>query len=73
MARDLSHGVVFGAVTELLPDSKFRVALNGGKEVICYLAGKLKVNKIRILLGDRVSVVLDPYGGKATNRIIRRG
>lgn len=63
---------VHGVVSEHLPDSKFRVELEGGREVLCYLSGKMKVNHVKVLLGDRVSVILDPYGGKATNRIVRR-
>lgn len=42
------------------------------REIMAYTAGKLKLHKIRILVGDRVRVELDPYGGKATNRIIFR-
>jgi translation initiation factor IF-1 len=64
---------VIGMVTEMLPDLKYRVLLEGSeREVICYTAGKLKLHKIRILVGDKVRVILDPYKGKATNRIIRR-
>jgi translation initiation factor IF-1 len=69
MANDIQRGQVI----EVLPDTKYRVELEGGREVICYLAGKMKLNKIRVLIGDRVQVVVDPYGGKVTNRIVRRG
>ena len=63
-----------GSVTEVLPSNLYRVQLDGedAKSVICYLAGKMKLNHIRVLIGDRVTVVLDKYGGKATNRITRR-
>ena len=44
----------------------------GDKEVICYLSGKMKVNKIKVLVGDTVEIILDKYGGRATNRITRR-
>jgi len=62
---------VVGEVTEILPNLMYRVALEG-KEIIAYCSGKMKVNKIKILLGDYVNVELDPYGGKTTNRIIKR-
>jgi translation initiation factor IF-1 len=61
-----------GQVTEVLPDLKYRVTLADGREILAYLAGKLKLHKIRVLVGDTVDVVLDPYGGKTTNRITRR-
>lgn len=66
-----TNDTVVGTVEEVLPDLKYRVIV-GEREYICYLAGKMKLNKIRVLLGDKVEVVLDPYGGKASNRIVRR-
>lgn len=63
---------VLGTVTEILPDLKARVELENGDTVICYQAGKIKKNKIRICIGDKVYVVLDPYKGHATNRIVWR-
>ncbi|MEK7501574.1 MAG: translation initiation factor IF-1 [Patescibacteria group bacterium] len=60
-----------GIVQEALPDTLFRVELTETKEVIlAYLAGKMKMNRIRVLVGDKVELELDPYGGKA--RIVRR-
>ncbi len=61
-----------GIVVECLPAALYRVDFGDGKEKLCYLAGKMKFNHIRVLVGDSVDVVLDPYGGKATNRIIKR-
>lgn len=66
---------VFGVVEEVLPNSLYRVKLKSGafdREVIAYLAGKLKLNHVRVVIGDEVEVVLDPHGGKATNRIVWR-
>lgn len=63
---------VVGVVVEILPAALYRVQLEDKREKLCYLAGKMKLNHIRVLLGDEVDVVLDPYGGKATNRIIAR-
>ena len=60
-----------GTVVEALPNTLFRVELSDTKEVIlAYLAGKMRMNRIRVLIGDRVEMELDPYGGKA--RITRR-
>ncbi|MEK7200603.1 MAG: translation initiation factor IF-1 [Patescibacteria group bacterium] len=60
-----------GVVTEALPNAFFRVKLvKEEKEVLAYLSGKMRLNKIKVLIGDSVEVVLDPYGGKG--RIVRR-
>lgn len=59
-----------GYVTEALPNTMFRVD-SGGKEVLTYLSGKMRMNRIKVLVGDRVEFVVDPYGGKG--RIVRRG
>ena len=60
-----------GIVVELLPNTLFRVTLEEtNEEVLAYLAGKMKINRIKILVGDKVSLVLDKYGGKA--RIVKR-
>jgi translation initiation factor IF-1 len=48
-----------GQVTEILPDLKYRVALDDGREILAYLAGKMKLHKIKVLVGDTVDVVLD--------------
>jgi translation initiation factor IF-1 len=61
---------VLGTVIESLPNALFRVALDGGEEILAYLAGKMRLHRIRVLVGDKVSMVLDPYGGRA--RIVRR-
>lgn len=60
-----------GRVIEALPAALFRVKFDDGSgDLICFLKGKIKVFKIKILVGDKVLVELDPYGGKG--RIIRR-
>lgn len=58
-----------GMVTEALPNTMFRVEING-EEVLSYLAGKMRMYRIKVLVGDKVEVIIDPYGGKG--RIIRR-
>jgi translation initiation factor IF-1 len=50
-----------GVVTEVLPDRNYRVMLENGHEILAYAAGKMSKFKIRVLEGDRVSVVLSPY------------
>lgn len=59
-----------GVVDEALPNTLFRVKLEGGETVLAYLAGKMRLHRIKVLVGDRVEVRLDPYGGRA--RVIRR-
>ena len=62
--------VVDGRVVEALPSTLFKVLTSNGKEVLSYLGGRMRVHKIKVLVGDRVSVQIDPYGGKG--RIIKR-
>ncbi|HTY03653.1 MAG TPA: translation initiation factor IF-1 [Rhodocyclaceae bacterium] len=50
-----------GVVMEVLPDSRFRVTLDNGHDLIAYSAGKMRKHHIRILAGDRVSLELSPY------------
>ena len=50
-----------GLVQEVLPDTRFRVALDNGHVIIAYMAGKMRKHRIRILAGDKVSIELTPY------------
>jgi translation initiation factor IF-1 len=50
-----------GVVNEVLPDTRFRVGLENGHDIIAYMAGKMRKHRIRILAGDRVSIELTPY------------
>jgi translation initiation factor IF-1 len=59
-----------GRVTEALPATLFRIKTAAGKEVLSYLGGKMRIHKIKVLVGDKVLVELDPYGGKG--RIVKR-
>ena len=70
-----------GVVTEALPNTLFRVKIeakemneegdeDGKKEILAYLSGKMRMHRIKVLIGDAVEVVLDPYGGKG--RIVKR-
>jgi translation initiation factor IF-1 len=63
--------LVYGVVEEALPNALFRVLRDDTKVVtLAYLAGKMRKFRIRVLVGDKVGMVLDPYGGKA--RITKR-
>jgi translation initiation factor IF-1 len=69
--QDTKEDLAYGTVQEALPNAFFRVILEDTeKETIAYLAGKMRKFRIRVLVGDRVGMVLDPYGGKA--RITKR-
>jgi translation initiation factor IF-1 len=52
---------VEGTVTEALPNTQFRVELDNGHNVLAHISGKMRMNYIRILPGDRVKVELSPY------------
>lgn len=64
-----------GIVIESLPNAMFKVRYQTPegetKELLTFLAGKMTYNRIRVLIGDRVTVEIDPYGGKG--KIVRRG
>lgn len=62
--------LTYGVVEEALPDALFRVLTDDGNKVLAYLAGKMRKFRIRVLVGDKVGMVIDPYGGKA--RITKR-
>jgi translation initiation factor IF-1 len=61
---------VQGTVEEALPNTLFRVQLESKEVILAYLAGKMRLHRIKVLVGDKVLLKLDPYGGKA--RITRR-
>ena len=61
-----------GIVLESLPSTSFKVRLDDGSEIIAHLAGKLRINRIKILLGDKVTVEMSQYDDKR-GRIIYRG
>ena len=61
-----------GKVIETLPNAVFRVQIDSGQVILAHIAGKLRVNKIRILPGDRVIVEVTPYDltrGRVTRRL----
>lgn len=61
-----------GVVEELLPAATFRVILTSGHKILAHLSGKMRLNKIKILPGDRVKVEISPYDltkGRITQRL----
>lgn len=52
---------VQGKVTELLPNTMFRIELEGGHKILAHISGKMRLHFIRILPGDRVVVEISPY------------
>lgn len=64
------ESVIMGTVTEALPNTLFRVETEGGEIVLAYLAGKMRIHRIKVLIGDKVALEDNPYGGKL--RIVKR-
>jgi len=61
-----------GRVAEVLPDSRYRVRLDNGHELIAYTAGRMRRHHIRIIAGDKVSLEMSPYDltkGRITWRV----
>lgn len=68
---DSKDELVYGIVEEALPNALFRVKTEDSPElVLAYLSGRMRKFRIRVLVGDKVGMVIDPYGGKA--RIAKR-
>ena len=60
-----------GTIDELLPNAMFRVTLDNGHHVLAHTSGKMRKNRIRILVGDKVTVEMTPYDltkGRITHR-----
>lgn len=71
MDQSQQDNLVYGTVEEALPNALFRVLIDDTDEPqIAYLAGKMRRFRIRVLVGDRVAIVPEPYGGKG--RITKR-
>jgi translation initiation factor IF-1 len=52
---------VDGTIIETLPNASFRVKLDNGHEMLAHISGKMRMNYIKILVGDKVTVELSPY------------
>ena len=72
MPKDKEFIEVEGEVLELLPAATFKVKLDNGNEILAYLAGKMRMKRIRLLPGDRVRIEMSPYDmgrGRVTYRM----
>lgn len=67
---DGSEKISTGIVTEALPNATFRVRLDNSNEIFTYLSGKMRIHRIKILVGDKVKIQLSPDETKG--RIIHR-
>jgi len=70
MDKAEKNEAVSGVVTEALPNTQFKVKIGSGQEVLAYLAGRMRLHRIKVLIGDKVELVLDDYGSRG--RITRR-
>jgi translation initiation factor IF-1 len=71
MANNKNKQVKEGVVTEAFPNTLFKVRKDeDGVEVLCFLSGKMRLHRIRVLIGDKVTYEVDEYGGKG--KIIKR-
>jgi translation initiation factor IF-1 len=73
MAKNSELLELTGTVTEVLPNSTFRVKVDNMEQIVlCYMGGRLKQNKIKVILGDNVKIEMSPYDltkGRITYRI----
>ena len=56
-----NENIIEGEVIECLPNTTFRVESKEGKKYLCTMAGRMRLNRIRILPGDRVRLIITPY------------
>lgn len=67
---DRSETTTKGIVIEALPNATFRVRLEDGREIFTYISGKMRIHRIKVLVGDKVKVELGPDGQKG--RVVQR-
>lgn len=69
--RSEKTSIINGIVIEALPNATFRVRLENSQEIFGYLAGKMRMYRIKVLVGDKVTVEMSPYD-ETKGRIIKR-
>ncbi len=73
MAKNSELIELTGTVSEVLPNSTFRVKISNTENIVlCYMGGRLKQNKIKVILGDNVKIEISPYDltkGRITYRM----
>lgn len=67
-----SKGNTTGHILEELPNQQFKVEIESGRIIRCYTAGKMKLQQIKCMLGDKVEVAFDPSLGGDIGRITWR-
>lgn len=72
MVKEETKIEVKGIVTEALPNTMFRVELTDGRTILCHLAGKMRLYRIKVIPGDSVTVQMTPYD-QEKGRIVLRG
>lgn len=71
MAENNNIESIEGVVLEALPNTLFRVELEDGREILSYVSGKMRMHRIRILVGDKVKIEI-PSEGESRGRIVYR-
>ena len=62
MKNQNKHPTIKGEVQELLPNAQCKVLLENGQEIRCYIAGRMRINKISVSIGDTVELIADEFG-----------
>lgn len=70
MSNKENETLIQGTVEEALPNVMFRIILDDGRKIIAYLAGKMRMHRIKVIIGDKVEMVEDLQGNR--HRIVRR-
>jgi translation initiation factor IF-1 len=73
MVKSQKNIEVEGVVTEALPNAMFRVKISDGRIILCHLAGKMRIYRIKVMTGDKVKVEITPYDEKKGRIIYRLG
>lgn len=71
MVKEKKETILEGVVTEALPNAMFRVKISPQKIILCHLAGKMRLYRIKVMPGDKVKVEMTPYD-ENKGRIIYR-
>ena len=72
MTKSEEKNIQEGIIIESLPSLTFKVKLNDEREILARLSGKMRIHRIRVLVGDQVKVEMSPYD-ETKGRIIYRG
>ena len=70
MSNKENETLIQGTVEEALPNVMFRIILDDGRKIIAYLSGKMRMHRIKVIIGNKVEMVEDLQGNR--HRIVRR-